>query len=400
MQAIDYDYIGTITGNLFGVPIHIYKNNTLIFYHSTVKLVKDPISIYQSDILKISEHISYFLTPQFSYYGVLNSNDYKIVIGPTSQVSDSITTLQELASQLNVDSADVDDFIIAMREIIHIPLESLMQIMCFFNYILNNEKCYLQDIFINGSLQTQLMKSINSLNADRIFSKELFEQDQNLHNTYDLEQNVMNLIRKGDYMSLSELIKDSSALKVGTMSDNQLRQLKDTFIVTSTLVSRAAIHGGMSPDDAFTLSSSYIQNCESSNDYYEIINLRHLMIMDFAKHVNQLHEGSHTSQLVSDVSNYINHHISEAITVEAMSKEFFMSRSYLSKRFKAESNITLTDFILSKKIEEAKYLLHYANKSLTAISVYLGFSSPGHFSRVFRKYAFISPNEYRKKYIN
>ncbi len=272
--------------------------------------------------------------------------------------------------------------------------------MCFLNYILNNEKCYLQDIFINGSLQTQLMKSINSLNADRIFSKELFEQDQNLHNTYDLEQNVMNLIRKGDYMSLSELIKDSSALKVGTMSDNQLRQLKDTFIVTSTLVSRAAIHGGMSPDDAFTLSSSYIQNCESSNDYYEIINLRHLMIMDFAKHVNQLHEGSHTSQLVSDVSNYINHHISEAITVEAMSKEFFMSRSYLSKRFKAESNITLTDFILSKKIEEAKYLLHYTNKSLTAISVYLGFSSPGHFSRVFRKYAFISPNEYRKKYIN
>ena len=171
MQAIDYDYIGTMTGNLFGVPIHIYKNNTLIFYHSTVKLVKDPISIYQSDILKISEHISYFLTPQFSYYGVLNSNDYKIVIGPTSQVSDSITTLQELASQLNVDSADVDDFIIAMREIIHIPLESLMQIMCFLNYILNNEKCYLQDIFINGSLQTQLMKSINSLNADRIFPK-------------------------------------------------------------------------------------------------------------------------------------------------------------------------------------------------------------------------------------
>ena len=35
-----------------------------------------------------------------------------------------------------------------------------------------------------------------------------------------------------------------------------------------------------------------------------------------------------------------------------MSKDFFMSRSYLSKRFKAESNVTLTDFILTKKTDE------------------------------------------------
>ena len=51
MRSIDYNYIGTMIGNLFGVPIHIYKNNSLIFYHSTVNLIKDPISIYESDIL-------------------------------------------------------------------------------------------------------------------------------------------------------------------------------------------------------------------------------------------------------------------------------------------------------------------------------------------------------------
>ena len=164
--------------------------------------------------------------------------------------------------------------------------------------------------------------------------------------------------------------------------------------------SRSAIQGGMDPDDAFTLSDEYIQKCELLNDFYQINNLRYLMMMDFTKRVNQLQEGSQTSQLVAAVTNYINHHISEPITVEAMSKEFFMSRSYLSKRFKAESNITLTDFILSKKTEEAKRLLRYTNNSLTAISLYLGFSSPGHFSRVFRKYVSITPNEYRKKYIN
>lgn len=124
------------------------------------------------------------------------------------------------------------------------------------------------------------------------------------------------------------------------------------------------------------------------------------MLIDFAKRVNQLHEGAPASKLVSDVSNYINRHMSETITVEAIAKEFFLSRSYLSKLFKAESNMSLSDFILTKKTDEAKYLLRYTNKSLTDISLNLGFSSPGHFSRVFKKYASITPHKYRKKYIN
>ena len=148
----------------------------------------------------------------------------------------------------------------------------------------------------------------------------------------------------------------------------------------------------MNPDDAFTLSDSYIQKCESSNDYSRIINLRYRMLIDFARRVNQLQEAGAKSQLVSDVA--------ETITVEAMAKEFYMSRSYLSKRFKAESNITLTDFILNRKTEEAKHLLRYTDKPLTAISLDLGFSSPGHFSRVFRKYVSMSPSDYRKKYLN
>ena len=48
MQSIDYNYIGTITGSLFGIPTRIYKNNTLIFYYSTVNLIKDPVSTRQT----------------------------------------------------------------------------------------------------------------------------------------------------------------------------------------------------------------------------------------------------------------------------------------------------------------------------------------------------------------
>ena len=59
---------------------------------------------------------------------------------------------------------------------------------------------------------------------------------------------------------------------------------------------------------------------------------------------------------------------------------------------------TLTDFILKEKTEEAKRLLRYSDKSFTAIGSYLGFSSLGHFSQVFKKYTGRTPTEYRDKY--
>ena len=361
MKAIDYNYIAIMINSFSGVPVRIYKDNKLTFYYSSVNLIKDPIALYQSDILNISEHIGYFFTVHFSYYGIINFNEYKIVIGPTRQVSDSIPELSELACQLNISKNDTEAFIIAMQEINHISLEHLMQLLCFLNYILNDEKYSLHDIFI---------------------------------------KNLMSMIKKGDYISLSELLENSPLLDTGVIADNQLRQLKNIFIITATIASHSAIQGGMTPDDAFKLSDNYILKCELLNDYCQINNLLHFMLIDFAKRVNQLHEGAPASKLVSDVSNYINRHMSETITVEAIAKEFFLSRSYLSKLFKAESNMSLSDFILTKKTDEAKYLLRYTNKSLTDISLNLGFSSPGHFSRVFKKYASITPHKYRKKYIN
>ena len=400
MKFVDYNYIATMIGDFSRVPVHIYKNNELIFYYSITHFIKDPISIHQSDILKISDLIGYLLTDNFSCYGIVNSDEYKFVIGPTKQVSSTASNLLELAIQLDIPKEHIDEFIIAMQEIKHIPFENLMQIMCFLNYILNNEKCSLEDIFIDDSLQKHFAKKTSRHGTGHSLSDKLSEQDIIFHSTYDLEENFMNMIRKGDYISISNLLENSQIFKKDVMESNHLRFFKNSFVAVATLASRAAIQGGMNPDDAFTLIDNYILMCELLDDCNRINNLGRLMVIDFAKRVNQLYKGTQASHLILDVSNYINRHMSEAITVEAMSKDFFMSRSYLSKRFKAESTVTLTDFILTKKTDEAKHLLRYTKQSLTAISLHLGFSSPGHFSRVFRKYASVSPKEYREKYTN
>ena len=62
------------------------------------------------------------------------------------------------------------------------------------------------------------------------------------------------------------------------------------------------------------------------------------------------------------------------------------------------SILLLSVQILYEKTEEAKRLLRYSDKPITAISSYLGFSSPSHFSRVFKARVCITPGEYREKH--
>ena len=122
------------------------------------------------------------------------------------------------------------------------------------------------------------------------------------------------------------------------------------------------------------------------------------MFLDYTEQVEKIRKGASPSKLVIDVSNYVQHHLSEPIDVEALARSVFLSRTYLAAKFKKESGTTLTDFILKEKVEEAKRRLRYTDKQATAIAAYLGFSSQSHFSNVFRKYAECSPLEYRKKY--
>ena len=103
-----------------------------------------------------------------------------------------------------------------------------------------------------------------------------------------------------------------------------------------------------------------------------------------------------------DSKNYVEYTDDEKAelekTAEKIAEELFLSRPYLSRKFKEETGESLTDFILKEKTEEAKRFLRYSDKSLTAIGSYLGFSSASHFSRVFKTYVGSTPSEYREKH--
>ena len=307
--------------------------------------------------------------------------------------------MRELAFRLNLSGEEAEALIAGVRGIVRMPVESVLQMLCAMNYVLNGEKLELKDISIYEQEQADLAVRQGRWQAQqKLAATPPDGATQAEHNTYDLEGLLLRMVRKGDSAALREWFAAAPAIRGGVVANDQLRQRKNLFIVTVTLASRAAIQGGMQVDDAFTLSDSYIQQCELLQSPERITNLQYRMLLDYTERVERLHRGNAQSKLALDVANYVQHHISDAISAEDIACALYVSRPYLSKKFKEETGESLTDFILKEKTEEAKRLLRYSDKTLTTIGSYLGFSSPSHFSRVFKKYAGYGPREYREKY--
>lgn len=397
VSAYDFEYICKSISHLSGIPVRIFRNGEEYCRCFPVSFPRDPMELHKGEILSMSEHVGYFATPLFHYYGVLNVGEIRLVAGPTSQIMAEEQKLRELAFRLDVPKEDVRDFVEGMNAIVRMPVETLLQMLCTLNHFLNRgEKLSISDLAIHDAEQAFIKSGVEQRRTDRVYAENASEQQA--HNTLAIEEKMMEIVSQGNTAALREMLSQMPAIQGGRIARDQLRQLKNTFIVTATLVSRAAIRGGMKEDDAFTLSDAYIQRAELLRGHSEILNLQFHMLLEYTEQVEKLHFCGNPTELTLQVANYVRHHLSEPISVDAMAEELFLSRPYLSMKFKQETGMTLTDFILTQKAEEAKRLLRYSDKTSSAIATYLGFSSQGHFGRVFRKYAGMTPIEYREKH--
>lgn len=388
MKKLDLSYLCITIGSLCGFPVRLYEGNELVFKVDHSGLKYDPIQASLKDLFALSDHIGTYITPRYYYYGVVRSGETRLILGPTRQLPATEQQLRELAFLSNVPSEEMQAFIQTMRFLIYMPLESLQQILCTMNYVMNGEKLLLEDIVLRGSAETQITPNPAEANDGQAIPEEI-------HNTLAIEQTLMNMIRKGDTDALKAWIASAPAVHAGAMAQEHLRQYKNTFIVTTTLAARSAIRGGMNVEEALSTSDLLIRSCEALQDVQNIQRLQINMLLTYTEQVARLRKGIQPTPLAIAVSAWVQRHLSEPIDTEKLAQELHYSRPYLSRKFKEETGMTLTDFILTKKSEEAARLLAYTDKSLIAVSNYLGFSSQSHFSRVFKKYIGKTPSGYK-----
>lgn len=116
---IDFSYLGKLIADLTGLAVKIYKNNKEILYFS---LNNYPIDITNFILNEVNnDHIGYILKANYFYYGFINYNNYKIIIGPTYEGVISEQIIKELAFLANVKKDDENAFYKSIKSTNQIP---------------------------------------------------------------------------------------------------------------------------------------------------------------------------------------------------------------------------------------------------------------------------------------
>lgn len=98
---------------------------------------------------------------------------------------------------------------------------------------------------------------------------------------------------------------------------------------------------------------------------------------------------------MSDIAAFIEQHYQTELSLQDIAKRFFVSREYVSRRFKQEYGINITDYITGIRIDKAKLLMVNPNLRVAKIAEMVGFHDEKYFSKVFKKQEGVSPKVYR-----
>jgi len=397
MLEIDSMFLSHSFHSMTGLPIRYYKNNNLAHMLPIIQADTDPIGQAMPILVKDPFYISYCMTPDFLFYGkieVLNTSG-TFFIGPGYSVPLSRRHISDIMINSAISHQKNESFTDFICKIPLISFEIFLNALCFFNFSINRTKMTAETLISQGNPPNDAENGIKSALTETMYNA---KEQSHFHNTYNLEQQILTCIRTGNTGKLNEMFNHSVRAEAGPVAKDALRQAKNIFVISATIVTRAAIDGGLDIETSFHLSDIYIQQAESLSRLDAIALLQQQMVIDFAERVSAHKYPPELSPAIVKCMRYIQNYINAPILIHDVANEIGMNASYFSTKFKKEMGISLNEYINRQKIEEAKNLLAFSNKSLSEISSYLSFSSQSYFQNLFKKNEGMTPLTYRNSF--
>lgn len=217
------------------------------------------------------------------------------------------------------------------------------------------------------------------------------------HRVYKSEKAMLEMVKLGD-LNYKEALNTSMMISdgVGAHTRNPVRDASVSAVVFSSIVCRAAIEGGLSPEEAYSVGDAYIQSSLDAKTVDAISTICMSMYDDFIRRVHRIRENPKYSEPVQRCCNYIEMNIDRNIRAQDLAELVGYTPGYITKRFHKETGFGISDYVKLAKIERAKILLSTTDQSIQAISDQLGFTTRNYFTRSFRDVTGMTPKEFRK----
>ncbi len=372
------------------------KNGELVAFFGMDK-EKDPLLCDKAFLNRILENAKadypvIYLEKYPIYYGIVEDKEIVYVIGPIivdydSRVDDGRKCSEYIAKTHNTKEEG--------HRVSYCSYENFCEeVLLLYNFLKDSNMTY-QELNSKNYLDEELLNDTRKKIGQLFFN---YQEHEKVHNPYDREKREMESIRSGDIEKLKKSINEVFDGEYAILSKDKLQASKNLGIVGLAISCRAAIEGGMLPEEAFSVSDSYILKVDESNNIGRIEAIVQQAKIDFTTRVQKENKKNKENPLVEQCKKLIFKNMHRKIEVRDLAEHLNITPEYLSTLFRKEEGICLQDYIRKEKIQLTENLLVYSEYSIEEISNYFGFCSQSHFGKIFKKITNMTPKEFRDRY--
>ncbi len=241
----------------------------------------------------------------------------------------------------------------------------------------------------------EYLKSIEILPNEKENMEFWERENKKSHTSYESEILLFSCIMHGDTERLGSCFEKlmQDGIVTGKLSENSLRQIKYWAVSCITIGTRYAIQGGLPEMEAFNLSDSYIRDIDMIDNEQEILDYLVKVSFNLTAKIKSIKTQHNYPSPIRKCVSFIDKNLHSKISLDELGEISGLSKDYLSQLFKKTTGITITEYIMKKRLSSAKQLLD-RDISISDTAYALGFCSESYFISCFKKKYGITPKEY------
>lgn len=225
---------------------------------------------------------------------------------------------------------------------------------------------------------------------------------QLIDSRYQAENALLQAIASGDEDATIRAFYDYESLMSSPLQEafptsaDPVRDFKNAVLVMNTLFRKTIEEQHVHPiyiHEASSRLGAAIEQAESMEDLAELIRE---MVSTYCRLVREYSLSNYSSPIRRAIL-YIDLNLGTPISTRDIARDQFLSPNYLSSRFKQELGVSISDYLLDRRIRMAKRFLKSSSLSIQEIAAQVGIEDASYFSRQFRRIVGVSPLQYKKQ---
>lgn len=209
----------------------------------------------------------------------------------------------------------------------------------------------------------------------------------------DTEYALMQAIKQVDLPRAKELLNELLGHILFTYSD--VSSAKTRIYELLVLMNRTAISSGGDADRLLEANERYFAELSVINNYDTLCSWLTRVMNAVMDRVFGGEKQSHAAAMQQTV-RYIRSNFRQHLTLEELAGRVYLSPAYFSRIFREEMGEPFTVYLNRVRVEHSMGLLRHTTMKLADIAAQAGFNDQSYFTRTFKKFAGMSPMEYRK----